>query len=789
MIRVWRLSKTVLCEGLFIFAVLGASPSHSETYPVISTDSTGEGSLLWAVTQTQSHPGADTVAFNIPNSDAGFTGVYWRISLSTVLPTLTDGETLIDGTTQSANQGETNAHGPEIEIYGAACPKGIAALRIQSPGNILRDLAIGGFQATAVSMSGSNAVRNRISGCYVGAQADGVHILANSLNGVECLDGANHNLIGGLTAADRNVISGNGRYGIHLENCRCDTVLGNYLGVDATGMSALPNGAFPKDQRSAGIYVARNARRNIIGSGTLAGRNILSGNYRTGMRILGAGADSNIVRGNYMGLAADGSTALPNGEAGLVLGLSYLDSLSAGEGASYNVIGGDQLGEGNVISGNYSSGVQFARGCDGNVFKGNFVGSDADGERTVPNSHNGLYFYGNDFDGYPQNNVIGPNNLICGIGYDSSGSDWGCFSLNNAGTAFNTFFENSLGQNSSGSIQEGNNYGLLIQGGAHDNIFRNNVIAHNVFEGAYVRQAATINNRISQNRIFNNGLQAIHNVNGGNKALAPPVITGANAGSVEGVSLPGSTVEIYADPDGEAELYLGSVQASSDGTFRWEGSVPGMHVTALNIDEGGSTSELSSSFAVPVELFVFTAIAENSSTVYLAWCTLSESNNLGFAIERRIGNGEYERIAFVPGHGTTNSENNYGYRDAKLKPGKYTYRLKQRDADGTFSYSPTAEVQLAGPAWYALLENYPNPFNGSTRIALSIKTAGLAELDVYDLSGRRIRTLWRGQVEAGSYEFSWDSLDDSGNALPSGEYFIRLVSPEGRLVRKCLLLR
>jgi len=88
-----------------------------------------------------------------------------------------------------------------------------------------------------------------------------------------------------------------------------------------------------------------------------------------------------------------------------------------------------------------------------------------------------------------------------------------------------------------------------------------------------------------------------------------------------------------------------------------------------------------------------------------------------------------------------------------------------------------------------VLQNFPNPFNASTEISLNLKTTGFVELDVYDLTGRHVRTLWRGEREVGSYEHIWNGLDDSGKALPTGQYLFRMISPDGKLVRKCLLLR
>jgi hypothetical protein len=76
---------------------------------------------------------------------------------------------------------------------------------------------------------------------------------------------------------------------------------------------------------------------------------------------------------------------------------------------------------------------------------------------------------------------------------------------------------------------------------------------------------------------------------------------------------------------------------------------------------------------------------------------------------------------------------------------------------------------------FALLENYPNPFNPSTTIEFSLAEGGNVSLGIYDMLGRKIRQLHEGYLNDGSYSVVWDGKDDSGVAAPSGTYFYRLV--------------
>ncbi len=93
---------------------------------------------------------------------------------------------------------------------------------------------------------------------------------------------------------------------------------------------------------------------------------------------------------------------------------------------------------------------------------------------------------------------------------------------------------------------------------------------------------------------------------------------------------------------------------------------------------------------VPVELTSFTAEESNNSVV-IRWATATETNNKGFEVQKKVSNG-FVNIGFVEGNGTTVEKNNYQFIDNSTESGVVTYRLKQVDFDGTFSYSE--EIKL-----------------------------------------------------------------------------------------------
>jgi photosystem II stability/assembly factor-like uncharacterized protein len=100
-----------------------------------------------------------------------------------------------------------------------------------------------------------------------------------------------------------------------------------------------------------------------------------------------------------------------------------------------------------------------------------------------------------------------------------------------------------------------------------------------------------------------------------------------------------------------------------------------------------------------------------------------------------------------------------------------------------------ASVETADLAGLTELSNSPNPFTGATTIRLSLPSATKIGLDVYDVAGRRVRSLVTGRLAAGPHEFVWDGRNDAGRPIASGIYFVRLVTPEGTATRTLNLVR
>jgi len=188
-------------------------------------------------------------------------------------------------------------------------------------------------------------------------------------------------------------------------------------------------------------------------------------------------------------------------------------------------------------------------------------------------------------------------------------------------------------------------------------------------------------------------------------------------------------------------------------------------------------------YLIPVELTSFTAnVIDNA--VILKWSTATETNNAGFSVERSNDNTAFSEIAYVDGNGTTTEIHDYAFIDRNTNPGRYFYRLKQIDYDGSFNYSGNVEADVNVPGVFVLLQNYPNPFNPSTNIKYSVPETGSVKLSIYNTLGEEVAVIVDGIIQAGFYDATFDA-----STLPSGTYFYRLQSGNKVEAKKMLLMK
>ncbi|MFZ1517146.1 MAG: reprolysin-like metallopeptidase [Ignavibacteriaceae bacterium] len=168
---------------------------------------------------------------------------------------------------------------------------------------------------------------------------------------------------------------------------------------------------------------------------------------------------------------------------------------------------------------------------------------------------------------------------------------------------------------------------------------------------------------------------------------------------------------------------------------------------------------------IPVELISFTAQRIDAG-VELNWKTATEINNSGFTIERGRDDENFATIGFVSGKGTTTEISNYNYVDTEIESGKYYYRLKQTDFDGTFEYLNVVLVDVGLPKQFVLSQNHPNPFNPSTTIKFQLPVDANVKIELFNAIGQKVSELLNSDLSGGVHEVTFE-----GSKLSSGIYY------------------
>ena len=189
---------------------------------------------------------------------------------------------------------------------------------------------------------------------------------------------------------------------------------------------------------------------------------------------------------------------------------------------------------------------------------------------------------------------------------------------------------------------------------------------------------------------------------------------------------------------------------------------------------------------IPVELTAFDAVASGDGTVTLTWETASETNNAGFGIEQRApGQPAFQEVGFVNGAGTTTAVQRYRFRANAPSAGRYVFRLRQVDFDGTTDYSPTVEVTVGPQGAYALVAAGPNPFRSRTAVELVVREAQQVRAQLYNVLGQRVATVFAGEVRPAEAT----RLEVQAQGLASGVYLMRVVGERFATTRRLTVVR
>ncbi len=391
--------------------------------------------------------------------------------------------------------------------------------------------------------AGSNArLKIEIEGSKAGADVDGFVLKAGpcTIRGLVI----NSFGTGGYSGCAILIQSGNG-----------NLIEGNFIGTDTSATVAKGNLT-----RGISLLTEMNIIRN----------NVISGNRERGIFILGADARHNRVYGNYIGTDATGKFSLGNS-----IGIE----IQAGR---FNVIGGINRGEGNVISGNTHEGIIVTSSGDGpatgNFVQGNRIGTDASGTLALGNGSEGVLLF------EAPNTIIGHEAQYAGSNQICANAGHG-IRLFGEGTTKCAITFNLIGTDSSRTLKLGNSgSGIHIESKAHDNKMTYPVIRFNGYAGISIVGIGTVGNDFWRGWISQNAGPGILLYNGGNDMMPAPQLLKATATNVSGTARANSLIQIFADQEDEGAEWLAWGFADGAGAFSINGQFTGPYLTAIASD-------------------------------------------------------------------------------------------------------------------------------------------------------------------------------------------------------------
>lgn len=717
---------------------------------------------------------------------------------STVIPNLNNGlsiennshRPIIGGATVSERNIISSNNESGVLIFNSLAPvvKG-NYIGVDGTGLVARGNRLGGLRVLpnchnpiiggSTALEGNIFSNNGWSGLYIEGSTGGIikaNIIGLALNkttamgnteqGIIVIANSTNTTIGGVLPVERNFVSCNGQDGIYMSQSGSSFIINNYVGVDGTGILKRANA-------QNGVNITQSPNMTIGGT-TRAARNIISGNGGNGVRLVTNSNDA-IIKGNFMGVGADGITNLGNWDNGIYLG----------DSSNQAIVGGATYAERNVLSGNGVSSVGDgfrSESCARHLVRGNFCGVDSSGTNIIGNAWAGISLN---------------ESVYCTVGGPGAFEGNICSGNLNEGVYFRnathtTFIGNFVGTDRTGSLSIGNeDWGINIRaislyntiGGSSANAntiaYNRNIAGDGV--GVFVEGSSQYNT-ITYNKIYCNAGLGIDLIGTANESIVKPSLSTSTANQLTGTgSINGDIIHVYQNNttgtgcDCEGEVFLGTAIVSG-GTWTFTHNL-GLSVaatgtiTATETTANGSTSEFADCLVpLPVSLISFTANKLNDHASILEWKTGFEKNNDYFIVERSIDGIHFEAIGTVKGGGNSTAVLYYSFVDENPYPGINYYRLKQVDLDTRYEYSIVRNVN------FGLKElDFYQDGNGYYIVAGFDKLTTVS-YEVYSTEGK--------MVKEGKFETTKTQTEILLPGLSSSVYYIKISGGDIRLSEK-----
>lgn len=660
------------------------------------------------------------------------------------------------------------------------------------------DIRIGGTGADSSNVIGGNKgdgilyggiKRLTIQGNLIGVNRLGDQT-GNELTGISSLafgDDPNEDVvIGGVAPGARNIISGNGDNGITLTKKGDATILGNLIGVGASGRTAAGN-------KGHGISInitdaARDQEIRIGGQERGAG-NIISGNERSGIDVFEGIAT---ICGNYIGMDRDGLRGIGNGEDGITVG-NKAHAFIGGKLARLNCAP-------NLIGDNGDSGILVFAKNEGTIILDNLIGIAADSVTSVRNTQNGIKLL-------EASDVLVSGNTVQGH-QSSAASDVDDAGIRVVEGRRITLSDNVIRQNSFGVVildtspvdVFGNMFSQNTTCALVENVRGRGIGTNFFFGGNFLKDcngASTglhltdVENAVVSGNQFENNTGAgvmIDGASSGIVVLRNNFIDNPEFGVRNDAATPiVAQGNFWGDASGPAGAGTGTGDAVSTGIDFGGFLADKVSVVLAAPDTAAAPIDAEASVAIFVQNF-----ADMAGTLTLTvrdergWLAAGSPHTVAVTLTDSLG-ATVDLALAVPA-GTPDGETNRVTVEAvsDIEPAQadtLTFILLAGDAVTVVGVE--AGEAVVPVSSFALSAAYPNPFNPRTQFSLQVGQAQRVRVEVYDLLGRRVQALYDGTMAAQQQQrFVFDAA-----GLPSGLYLIRVQGVQFSALRRVLLLK
>lgn len=250
----------------------------------------------------------------------------------------------------------------------------------------------------------------------------------------------------------------------------------------------------------------------------------------------------------------------------------------------------------------------------------------------------------------------------------------------------------------------------------------------------------------------------------------------------------------WPDPTGAAMVFTGV--AADDNAVASNWTTATSRENLFNTNSGsdlgspgtrGSDQSIGDLTTIPVEMAGLTANVSGRDAI-LEWSTFTETNNAGFFIDHSVEGSpaaSFREIGFVEGARTSTSSTRYVFRAADLDAGRHTFRLRQRDLDGTETVVGSVDLRVLPSEPLAMTAIAPHPVREQSTLRVSVQERADVTVALYDLLGRRVQVLHEGGIGPASPV----ALSLDASTLPSGTYFLRATGNGTSVTQRLTVVR